>query len=390
MSAQNTIPEAEASRKRKPLAWILAGLVAVVAAGAVIVANTLTAPTTPLADPPAEVTIIPTASATPAATASPVAEPSTIVEPTIPRSSADPTPPAIPVDQPIPGVDPTEPIKARDKVTTKTVVIAFTTQTVNDPTLNFGATKIIRKGVNGSKTVTYVNGKIHSVKITVQPVSQITAKGTKPVVTVKTEKIPFAKKTINDPSLDYGTNKVTQAGVNGSKTVTYTNGKKTSETITAAPVDQLTVKGTKPVVTTKVETIAFAKKTVNDASMNKGDTKIVQKGVDGSKTVTYTNGKKTSETITAKPVDQITAVGTKAAEKPKKQPYVIGVDCHAINETKSVIIVSVIDPDDVGYDLHLEVGNGSYVWKNWSGSQPFTTNLKNKGGDVSHCKAWLT
>lgn len=81
-----------------------------------------------------------------------------------------------------------------------------------------------------------------------------------------------------------------------------------------------------PVITTKTETrtepVAFGKITYTDDKLENGVTKLVQQGVNGIKTftytVTYTDGKETarhldSEVITTAPIDEKTAVGTYVA-----------------------------------------------------------------------------
>jgi hypothetical protein len=82
----------------------------------------------------------------------------------------------------------------------------------------------------------------------------------------------------------------------------------------------------KPTVTTKTETetqvIPYESTTVNDSNLAKGTTKITTAGVNGSQTltykVTYTDGRQTAKklvntTVTAKPITQVTAVGTYVA-----------------------------------------------------------------------------
>lgn len=82
----------------------------------------------------------------------------------------------------------------------------------------------------------------------------------------------------------------------------------------------------KPVITTKTETedttIAYQSQTQSDASLDKGTTVTVIKGVDGIKTITYkvtfTDGKETgreqvSEEITKEPVTEVIHTGTKVA-----------------------------------------------------------------------------
>jgi uncharacterized protein YabE (DUF348 family) len=74
----------------------------------------------------------------------------------------------------------------------------------------------------------------------------------------------------------------------------------------------------------KSETIKYTTKTVNDSSMKKGTKKVVTKGVNGKKDVTYkvkyVNGKsdgktKVSETVTKAAVQEVVKVGTKKTSK---------------------------------------------------------------------------
>lgn len=76
---------------------------------------------------------------------------------------------------------------------------------------------------------------------------------------------------------------------------------------------------------TRVATIPFTEKTVEDNTVLKGETRVIQEGADGEKQViwevTYTNGKETSrkiksEKITQKPTEKITAIGTFVPPEP--------------------------------------------------------------------------
>jgi hypothetical protein len=76
---------------------------------------------------------------------------------------------------------------------------------------------------------------------------------------------------------------------------------------------------------TETKSVAYGTKTVDDASLNKGTTKVTTQGVNGIETltylVTYTNGKQTakdlqSDKVTTQPVDQVTSVGTYVAPAP--------------------------------------------------------------------------
>ena len=189
----------------------------------------------------------------------------------------------------------------------------------------------------------------------------------KPELKSTTEAVPF--KTIEQPdaSLPKGQTKVVQDGVNGEQIVfsevTTVDGKSTSKviksSITKQPVDKVIAVGTKeevaptPVVTpatpttkvipaegekvpsvvkpevvTSTEVIPFETITQNDATLPKGQTKVVQDGANGERTtlteVTTVDGKQTSRilenTITKQPVNKVIAVGTKEEAVPTTQP----------------------------------------------------------------------
>lgn len=91
-------------------------------------------------------------------------------------------------------------------------------------------------------------------------------------------------------------------------------------------------KPTAPAATTKQETettaVPFTTQNQNDGSLPKGQTKVVQQGVNGTETrtytVTYSGGKQTakaliSDTVTTQPTPEIVAVGTYVAP-PTPQP----------------------------------------------------------------------
>lgn len=92
----------------------------------------------------------------------------------------------------------------------------------------------------------------------------------------------------------------------------------TTQPIQAQPkVEQQTI--------TETEPVPFTSQTRDDGSLPKGETKVVQIGVNGVKTLTYnvtrTNGKETARTlvkteVTSQPITKITAVGTYEAPAP--------------------------------------------------------------------------
>lgn len=218
----------------------------------------------------------------------------------------------------------------------------------NDPTLKAGETKVKVEGVKGKteflKTyeVDRSTGKLsnpkESSKVVSKPVDEIVLIGTMKAETKeekKTETIAFEKETRNNPKLKKGETKVVQKGVNGTKEITYKvtleNGKevnreKVSEKITKEPVKEIVEVGTLETTTKeekKTETVLFEKETRNNPQLKKGETKVVQKGVNGTKEITYKvtleNGKevkreKVSEKVIKEPVKEIVEVGTLVSE----------------------------------------------------------------------------
>ena len=152
--------------------------------------------------------------------------------------------------------------------------------------------------------------------------------------TVKTEKIPFKTETKEDPTLPAGEKKVVQKGVEGEKEITTLEGKST-EKITKQPVNEIIhigTKGAKSEVTEKKVPFETIKK--DDPTLEEGQEKVVQEGVEGVIKVTTTyetqkgekvkGSEKVTEVETIKKVDKIIAVGTKGSKSEvteKKVPF---------------------------------------------------------------------
>ena len=152
--------------------------------------------------------------------------------------------------------------------------------------------------------------------------------------TVKTEKIPFKTETKEDPTLPVGEKKVVQKGVEGEKEITTLEGKST-EKITKQPVNEIIhigTKGAKSEVTEKKVPFETIKK--DDPTLEEGQEKVVQEGVEGVIKVTTTyetqkgekvkGSEKVTEVETVKKVDKIIAVGTKGSKSEvteKKVPF---------------------------------------------------------------------
>ena len=223
-------------------------------------------------------------------------EPTQPVQPTV-----EPTQPEQPTTKfeykTTPAEDPKVPVENKPELKSTTEVVPFETITQNDATLPKGQTKVVQEGVNGEQIVfsevTTVDGKESSkvvkTSITKQPINKVIAVGTKEEVAPT-------------PKVEYKTTP--------------------EEGVLNATVE-------KPELVVSTETIDFETITQNDATLPKGQTKVVQEGVNGERTI-YTevstvNGEKSSKivenTVTKQPVNKIIAVGTKEEVAP--QPVVI-------------------------------------------------------------------
>ena len=213
-----------------------------------------------------------------------------IVEPTQPQP--EPTPKV--EYKTTPKVAPKTLVENKPELKSTTEAVPFKTVEQPDATLPKGQTKVVQEGVNGEQIVfsevTTVDGKQSSkvikTSITKQPVDKVIAIGTKEEVAPTPAVTPTTK-------------------------VTPTEGEKASS-----------------VVVTSTEVVPFQTITQNDATLPKGQTKVVQKGANGKRTilteVTTVDGKQTStvleNTITEQPVNEVIAVGTKEEAVPAPQP----------------------------------------------------------------------
>ncbi|WP_248035270.1 G5 domain-containing protein, partial [Streptococcus sp. oral taxon 431] len=167
----------------------------------------------------------------------------------------------------------------------------------------------------------------------------------KPELEITTESVAYDTLHQEDPDLLKGQTRVVRAGVAGERTilteVTKVDGKETrkvvSNEVTTAPVSEIIAVGTKVEFTSipsegapslvedkpelEVTTEAVAYETIHqdDPNLLKGQTRLIQSGVAGERTilteVTKVDGKETrkvvSNEVTTSPVSEIIAVGTK-------------------------------------------------------------------------------
>ena len=197
-----------------------------------------------------------------------------------------------------PEVAPKTLVENKPELKSTTEAVPFKTVEQADATLPKGQTKVVQEGVNGEQIVfsevTTIDGqqssKVIKTSITKQPVDKVIAVGTKEEVAPTPIVTPTTK-------------------------VTPTEGEKTPPVV-------------KPEVVTSTEVVPFQTITQNDATLPKGQTKVVQEGVNGESTtlteVTTVDGKQTSRvlknTITKQPVNKVIAVGTKEEAVPTPQP----------------------------------------------------------------------
>ena len=197
-----------------------------------------------------------------------------------------------------PEVAPKTVVENKPELKSTIEAVPFKTVKQPDATLPKGQNKVVQKGVSGEQIifseVTTVDGKQSSkvikTSITKQPVDEVIAIGTKEEVAPTPIVTPTTK-------------------------VTPTEGEKVPTVI-------------KPEVVTSTEVIPFQTITQNDATLPKGQNKVVQKGANGKRTilteVTTVNGKQSStvleNTITEQPVNEVIAVGTKEEAVPTPQP----------------------------------------------------------------------
>ena len=177
----------------------------------------------------------------------------------------------------------------------------------------------------------------------------------KPELKSTTEVVPFKTIEQTDATLPKGQTKVVQEGVNGEQIVfsevTTVDGKATSKviktSITKQPVQKVIAVGTKedankvpfeeeklnlaaqrPGVIVSKEVVPFETVEQSDATLPKGQTKILQEGVNGERTIltetTTVDGKQSSKVIenviTKQPVNKVIAVGTKENTTSAPQP----------------------------------------------------------------------
>ncbi|HFI0285431.1 TPA: ZmpA/ZmpB/ZmpC family metallo-endopeptidase [Streptococcus suis] len=239
-----------------------------------------------------------------------------------------------------------------EKTITKVEIIAFETQTVENPDLAEGTEKIVQEGQNGERTITIkqtlVDGQVVkeeeiSSEITKTATPKIIEVGTKKAedsaitvvpdtapthevpaleVTEKvashTESIAFETEEVYDDTLPDGTRLTVQAGQAGQKTIetkqtfigdVLVKSEVVSEAVNQAPVNQIVKIGTKPITavpdtapthelpevvltedtTTNTESIPFESQVIYDDTLSEGTRNVDQVGQAGVRTTVTKN-----------------------------------------------------------------------------------------------------
>ena len=286
-------------------------------------------------------------------------------------------------ETPLPEPFPQQGPKVEVREETETMDIDFGYEVVQDANLDKGQKEIVTPGKKGTLTITYTveyrdgvrqanTRKEKSRQRTVEPVNQVEREGTRDVVTTENvkevEDIPFEKKTEETDQLDKGKTQLKTPGKKGVLTKTYRykviNGLRDEATkelvsseVTVEPVAEVTLVGTRPVVTTQEiseeSEIPYGTQTQQNANLAKGVKNTLRPGVKGKKKVTYTitltdgiqTDKQVKNTEILTPaVDEIIEVGT------KEEPVVPDRTRHENVRTETVAF-DIVNKDSDQLDL---------------------------------------
>lgn len=329
-------------------------------------------------------------------------------------------------------------IEARPELEVSRQAVPYPTVEQADPSLPAGQTRIVQAGVAGERTilteVTTIEARqertIVSDTVTTEPVTEIKATDTavestsipqegepspvevKPELEISQESIPYATVEQADSSLMANQTNVVQTGVDGQRTilteVTSLEGREertvVSDTVTTAPVTEIIAVGTKvestntpqegetspvsvkPELETSQTAVAYTTSRQEDSTLPKGQTKVIQAGVDGQRTVLTevktVEGREErrviSDTVTTAPVTEIIVVGTKGEEASLPQPKV---------ETKSIPYGTIYEADNT-----LEVGSRKIKIQGVIGKEEttFTYTLDQTSGKIAESSAKKT
>lgn len=194
----------------------------------------------------------------------------------------------------VPNTAPSHELPAADiteKIITKSEVIAFETQTVENPDLAEGTEKVVQEGQNGERAVTVKQTLVDGQVLKEEEVSSEVIKPATPKI------------------IEIGTKKAEDSAI--------------TVVPDTAPTLEVPALAITEEVTSHTESIAFETEEVYDDTLPEGTRQTVQTGQPGQKTIetkkTFADGvliksEVLSETVTQSPVNQIVKIGTKPAE----------------------------------------------------------------------------
>ncbi|WP_200906397.1 ZmpA/ZmpB/ZmpC family metallo-endopeptidase, partial [Enterococcus faecium] len=274
-----------------------------------------------------------------------------------------------------------------EKEETVTEAIPYTTETVENPNLEEGITRVQTAGKNGVRSITYkvtydASGKeVSRVEvsntITTAPVTQVIEKGTKAKTTTTTtekeevETIPYETETIDDPNLPVGTTKVQREGQNGSQTITYQiitdsaghqlEKKEIHRKVTKQPVKKVILRGTKEKLIDKkqLETLVHQAETYTQPSYTTDSWNGLKQSLQKAKQV-LTNPKATQEEVTqsANELQQSITQLKKKESVPTVQLTAIDPN---IDQKTATVHYQVTDQDHTLQSIKVKVSQGQAV-----------------------------
>uniref|UniRef100_UPI0026EEC2DB ZmpA/ZmpB/ZmpC family metallo-endopeptidase n=1 Tax=Streptococcus danieliae TaxID=747656 RepID=UPI0026EEC2DB len=227
-----------------------------------------------------------------------------------------------PVVETVPAVDQVRLIGTKDILETRQEELSFDTVYQADDGLDANSRVVEQEGSLGTKEVVWNQTKNELVRetVTLAPVNRLVRVGTKPVVTSR--ELDFQEIRQEDATLDKGQERIQTMGQKGRETttVTYTLDERTGEVTANAPVvetvpavNQVLLVGTRDVLETRQEDLAFDTVYQADDRLDFGLRTVEQEGSLGRKEIVWnqTKDELVRETVVLEPVNRVIRVGTK-------------------------------------------------------------------------------
>ncbi|MGV3060702.1 ZmpA/ZmpB/ZmpC family metallo-endopeptidase [Streptococcus hyovaginalis] len=334
----------------------------------------------------------------------------------------------------VPNTAPSHELPAADiteKTITKMEIIAFETQTVENPALAEGTEKIVQEGQNGERTITIKQTLIDSQVLKEEEVSsEITKTATPKIIEIGTKKaeesivtglpdtapthenpalevtekvvshtesIAFETEEVYDDTLPDGTRLTVQSGQAGQKTIetkqtfigdVLVKSEVVTEAVSQAPVNQIVKIGTKPITAlpdtapthevpevaltedtmTNTESIPFESQIIYDATLAEGTRNVDQVGKAGVQTTVTKNYYADGVLIKSE------QVSSSVTSSPVTEIVRIGTKTADTVTTETELATKVI-PFEISYqdDATLPVGEEKIITAGQNGLATVTT-----------------